>query len=79
MKSKITEFWMSGLQNSSKFKDSPQNMAGGPTVLKWEGPISTLHDKNKKIRRAKLHLSIYILYGVVIFATTLLKRGLSLK
>ena len=30
IKSKITEFWMSRLQNSSKFKDSPPNMAGGP-------------------------------------------------
>ena len=28
IKSKITEFWMSRRQNSSKFKDSPPNMAG---------------------------------------------------
>ena len=34
IKSKITEFWMSRLQNSSKFKDSPPNMAGGPF---WNG------------------------------------------
>ena len=73
---------MSHLQKSSKIKDRPPNMAGvrfetGGAYFNFRLQIRVLllicnFKKYGWIHRAKLHLAIFNLYGVVIFSTTLL-------